>query len=87
MAKRNVKIMSLSVTPEIQQKLKLASKKMKMSISELVRELTEKHLNLIVNDGDEIPVILKIPTSLKGNEEELRKWLNIRVEAIINKIS
>ena len=68
--------MSLSIEPKMQDNLKVSAKKMGWSVSELIRRLVSKHLDLIVNDGDEIPVILKIPADLKGNEEKLLLWLN-----------
>lgn len=78
-----LKIMSLSIEPELHELLKSSSKKAGCSVSSLIRELVEKHLSLIVNEGEDIPIILKIPTHLKGEEEDLRNWLTPRVEAII----
>jgi hypothetical protein len=79
--------MSLSVEPEMQELLKNSSKKMGCSVSSLVRDLVDKHIDLIVNDGEEIPVILKIPTSLRGNPEDLKVWLDSRVSGIVKALS
>lgn len=74
--------MSLSIEPEMQETLKVSAKKMGWSVSELIRRLVSKHLDLVVNNGDEIPVILKIPTDLKGNEEKLLLWLSSKSQVI-----
>lgn len=84
---KKLKIMSLSVEPEMQDLLKVSSKKLGLSVSALVRDLVDKHLDLLVNDGEEIPVILRIPTSLKGDEAALKAWLDARVTAISKALS
>jgi metal-responsive CopG/Arc/MetJ family transcriptional regulator len=75
------KVMSLSLEPELQEFLTVSAKKMGWSRSELIRRLT-KHIDLVVNDGEEIPVIIKIPINLKGNEAELLQWLSVKSSAI-----
>jgi hypothetical protein len=85
MAEKSI-IMSLSVKPEMQDLLKDAAKKRGSSVSELVRTLIQKHLNLVVNDGGEIPVILRIPASLKGDPTSLRQWLNSRTDKIVSSL-
>lgn len=84
---KKLKIMSLSVEPEMQELLKNSSKKMGCSVSSLVRDLVDKHIDLIVNDGEEIPVILKIPTNLRGNPDQLKEWLDSRVAGIVKALS
>jgi hypothetical protein len=79
--------MSLSVEPEMKVLLENSAKKMGWSTSELVRKLVNKHLNLVVNDGEEIPIILRVPSALKGNAEEIKLWLTQRVEGIAQKLS
>lgn len=76
------KVMSLSIESEMQEILKVSAKKMGWSVSELIRRLVSKHLDLVVNDGEEIPVILKIPAELKGSEEKLLLWLNSKSQII-----
>ncbi len=53
------------------------------SKSALVRELAEKYLDLLVNDGSISPVVLRIPTCLKEDPEKLRQWLNVKVDVIV----
>ena len=47
--------MSLSIEPEMQEQLKVSAKKMGWSVSELVRKLVSKHLDLVANNGDGFP--------------------------------
>jgi len=82
MAKKQHEIMSLSVEPDMVELLNTSAKKMGWSRSELVRRLVRKHLDLLVNEDEKIPVILRVPQELKGNEEELRAWLAQKVEGI-----
>ena len=77
------KVMSLSVEPEMQETLKISAKKMGLSVSELVRKLVSRHLDLIVNDGEEIPVVIRVPINLVENEEALYQWLNIKSHALV----
>jgi hypothetical protein len=80
---KKLKIMSLSIEPKMQDLLKASAKKAGCSVSSLIRDLVDKHLSLIVNEGDEIPVILKVPAHLKGDENDLRKWLYVKTDAIV----
>ena len=97
MSSKKLKIMSVSVEPKMHELLhatadKLrakevdANKKSRISASKVVRDLVEKHLPLMVPEGDKIPVILEIPVSLKGNEDGLRQWLAQKIEIIINQL-
>ncbi len=63
---KKLKIMSLSVEPEMQELLKNSSKKMGCSVSSLVRDLVDKHIDLIVNDGEEIPVMIQNTLKAQG---------------------
>lgn len=79
---KKVNIMSLSLDPETQDKLKLQAKqKTNNNVSKLIRELVDKYL---VTEDNVIPVILKIPISLKGDQENLQKWLEQKTAAIVN---
>ena len=106
------KIMSVSVTADMQEKLKLSAKIAGCTVSKLLRVLTEC-LPIVLNNGEtsqkleipslgdgasikwlatgykdgEIPVVLKIPSTLKGNKEAVREWMNTRVEALVAKLS
>lgn len=73
-------IMSLSVDPEIQERLKRVARKRGVSVSKLVRDMVDKFLN----DDDNVDmVILKVPKSLRDTPDELRNWVTPRVESFI----
>jgi uncharacterized protein (DUF1778 family) len=80
-----MKVISLSMEEEKHELLKNAAKKSGDSVSELVRKLLE-YIDLIVNDGETVPVVLKIPVELKDNKEELEKWLDARKEYIMKNL-
>jgi hypothetical protein len=67
--------------------LEAAAKNKGRSVSSLVRELVEKHLSLVAPEGDRIPVVLKIPGELRGKEEELKRWLDIKSNTIVKALS
>lgn len=73
--------MSLSVDPEIQERLKNVAKKRNISVSKLVRDMVDKHLP--VSDEDVDTVILRIPHSVKTSDQDLRSWLNSRVDSLV----
>lgn len=76
--------MSLSVEPEMQDKLKRHAKTRDVSVSKLVRDLVDKYL---VAEDDVIPVILKIPTKLRGDQENLQRWMDTKSSAIVKALS
>lgn len=78
-------IMSLSLDPDTQDKLRLhAKQKTNGNVSKLIRDMVDKFL---VIEDDVIPVILRIPIHLKGDQENLKTWLDSRVNAVINALS
>lgn len=77
---KNVSIVSLSLNPEMHQRLKRCAKQKGDSVSKVVRDLVDKYL---ISDDDIIPVILKIPVEFKGDSKELKKWLDIKADAIL----
>ncbi len=78
-------IMSLSLDPDTQDKLRLhAKQKTNGNVSKLIREMVEK---FIVVEDDVIPVILRIPIDLKGDQENLQKWLGARMQAVVKALS
>jgi hypothetical protein len=84
MSKKN-NIMSLSLDPDTQEKLRLhAKQKTNGNVSKLIRELVDKYLVL---EDDVIPVILRIPMQYKGDEESLKNWLDIKVGGIVKALS
>lgn len=87
MSDKKGKIMSLSIDADMQKLLKESAKKAGLNRSQLIRQLVEKHLNLLVNEGEEIPIILKVPSHLRGDTEGLKTWLAAKTEAIIKHLS
>ena len=87
MSENKLKIMSLSLDSDMYELVKNSSKKLgHKNVSQMIRDLITKYLDLLVNDNDEIPIIFRVPSNLK-NPEELRSWLNIRTEAVIKTLS
>lgn len=78
------KVISVSIESDMHDSMRIAAKKLGMPVSELVRNLVDKYMGLLVNDGEEIPVIIKVPATLKG--EELRNWLDLKAKAIADAI-
>lgn len=83
MTDKTTKIMSLSVRPEMHTTLKVSAKQVGCSVSELIRRLVDKHLDLVVNDDEYIPVILKVPVKYREHPEILSQWLTAKSEAIV----
>jgi hypothetical protein len=75
-------IMSLSVDPDIQERMKKAAKVRNISVSKLIRDMVEKNLSPL-DEGDVDTVIFKIPNAVKETEQDLRNWFSIRVEAVV----
>jgi len=75
--------MSLSVDPEIQERLKRVARRRDVSVSKLIRDMVDKFLN----DEDNVDmVVLKVPKDLKENQEGLRSWLNARFDSVAAKL-
>lgn len=75
-------IMSLSIDPEIQERLKSVAKKRNISVSKLIRDMAEK--NLPANENEEFDtVIFKIPKNVVADQKVLKEWLTVRVDAIV----
>jgi len=77
-------IMSLSIEPDMQDKLKRYAKSKDVSVSKLIRDLVDKYL---VTEDEVIPVILKIPNKLRGDTENLQKWFDTKSAAIVKILS
>jgi predicted DNA-binding protein len=83
-----IKIMSLSLDPEMHELIKNSAKKLgHKNVSQLIRDLVSKYLDLLVNDAEDIPVILRVPNSIKDDPESLRAWLKVKMDAIANALS
>lgn len=81
---KKLNIMSLSIESDLQDKIKEYAKSRKVSVSKLIRDLVEKYL---INEEDVFPIILKVPTKLKEDPENLQKWLETKVGAIVKALS
>jgi predicted DNA-binding protein len=87
MVDKKVKIMSLSLDPEMHELIKSSAKKLgHKNVSQLIRDLVSRHIDLLVNDKEEIPVIIKVPESLKDEPDRLRSWLRFKADAIAEAI-
>lgn len=84
-------IMSLSIEPDLQEKLKRIAKEDGVSVSKLVRDTIQKYLVnkdqlTVVEKSDEYSnIVLKVPKSLQKDPVELKKWLELRVNAVADK--
>jgi len=88
MPENKLKIMSLSLDSEMYDLVKSSSKKLgHKNVSQMIRDLISKYLDLLVNDNDEIAIILKIPSSLKNKPEELKSWLSVKSDAVLKALS
>lgn len=80
MANKKTNIMSLSLDPDTQDKLRsYAKQKTNGNVSKLIRDMVEKFL---VPEDDIIPVILRVPIHLKGDAENLKTWLDTKMQAV-----
>lgn len=80
------KVYSCSATEDFIEKLDSAARKMGWGRSELVRTLVNKHLGLVVNDKDEVPIVLRVPSRLRNDPEGLRKWLDVKAAYLYKKL-
>ena len=84
-------IMSLSIEPDLQEKLKRIAKEDGVSVSKLVRDTIQKYLVdkdqlTVVEKSDEYSnIVLQIPKSVQSDSAELRRWLEVRMNAIASK--
>lgn len=81
---KKLNIMSLSVEPDMQEKLKRFAKLKDVSVSRLIRDLVDKYL---ISDEEVIPVILKIPSKLRTDPENLQRWMESKSTAIVKALS
>lgn len=80
--------MCISVQPEMQEQMKLAARKLRLTgVSELIRELVSKYLDLLINDSGDTPVILRIPAEIQSDPQKLKEWLDAKSDAIVKALS
>ncbi len=86
MKENKTKIISISLDSEIHNLIKNSAKKLgHKNVSQLIRDLISKYLNLMINDNDEIPIVIKVPNDLKN--EKLKEWLYKKSDAICEALS
>ena len=69
---------------DVQDKIKKYAELKGITFSKLVRDLVDKYL---VVDESVIPVIIKVPVHLRGNQENLQKWIDAKSTAIVKALS
>lgn len=83
MAENKSKIISVSLSKEMHDLVKETSKKLgHKNVSLLFRELISKYLNLLLDDDDNIPIMIKVPSHLIDDKDKLIKWMDVKVQAI-----
>ena len=83
MSQKKVKNISIAMNQDMKNVLEVAAIKKKTTSSGVVRELITKYLDLVVNDADETPILLRIPAEKKQTEQTLREWLSIKNDVIV----
>lgn len=94
---QNKKVMSIAIAPALHDELKKYAKRRGQSTSSYVQILIEKALTIDVDeepmvigkpvDDSILPVVLKVPASLKGDVEGLKAWMEAKIGGIISKLS
>jgi predicted DNA-binding ribbon-helix-helix protein len=85
MASKKPNIMSLSVNEGVQARLKKIADKRNLTVSQMMRDVIDKHFGTGEEDVDTI--ILKVPRSMRQNPEELAKWLKVRFDWVLKKLA
>jgi len=95
--KNNKKVMSIAIEPQLHESVKEYAKRKGMSTSSYIGELVHKALKINIDEEpivvgkpvDEkiIPVVLKIPSDLKGQKENLTKWLASQCIALVKSLA
>lgn len=76
---------SLELPSEIIESVNSAAFKMGCTPSEIISRLASKYITLVTGgDEKEIPIVLKVPREIRGDEKSLRKWLGVKVEGIVS---
>jgi len=83
MTQKKIKNTSIAMDQEMKELLRVSAIKKKTNSSGIVRELITNYLDLVVNDADETPIILRIPADKRSNEKALREWLSVKNDVIV----
>lgn len=85
---KNTKIVSLSLDPEMHEVIRgVANKLGHKNVSQLVRDLVSKYVDLMLVEEGEISVVLRIPGEVHGDRTRLREWLSLKSDAITEALS
>lgn len=97
MNNKNKKVMSIAIEPEIHESVKEYSKRKGVSTSAYICDLVKKALKINIDeepivvgkpvDENIMAVVLKIPSELKGQKEQLTQWLASQCSALVKKIA
>jgi hypothetical protein len=89
---KNKKVMSIAIVPDLHEELKRYARRKGVSASEYVGNLVEQAVKLNIDDDpmvigkpiDEevVPVVLKIPSAIRQDAEQLKKWLAVQMGGI-----
>lgn len=71
----------VDLSPEVHRKLRLAAGKKDVTVAKIVEQMAEK---FPIDDESVKAVILKIPLTILGNKENLKKWLAEKSETILS---
>ena len=71
---------------DFNEKVDAAAEKTGMSAAKVLETLVNKHLNLISNGSEEIPIILSVPKSLRKDPAGLKTWLAARLDFVYRKL-
>ena len=87
MPDKKTKIMSLSLDSDMHDLIKFSSKKLgHKNVSQLIRDLISKYLDLHLNENDDVSVILRIPNEIVQDSDRLKSWLDFKSKAIFDAI-
>jgi predicted DNA-binding protein len=84
MTVKKIKNMSVAADLEFKNKVIGCAKKLGKTTSEYIRDVVEKHMQLLDSEDEFTPIIVKIPNNVKNDKQQLEKWLSERVQVIIN---
>jgi hypothetical protein len=75
--------LNVNLDGDVKDLLQTASQNRDICASKLVNDTLKRCL--VVDDS--VPVILKIPSDLKGQRKELAQWLQVRATAVLDKLA
>lgn len=85
---KNTKIVSLSLDPAMHEMIRgVANKLGHKNVSQLIRDLVSKYIDLMLVEEDDISVILRIPSGVHQDRAKLDDWLRVKFEAISEALS